>query len=154
MRFTFSNTGLIIIKPDARTSGFGSRLARPIIENFKSVFPKWNDINWSSVYAEISETNVYICDYGDEEFTNGNRVRFDDADFAEKLETLLEQARTRSRAFIRCRLMDSEDEYTKEDALRRSEAALKRMLATPHKPHSDSKVSRKAKVKKAAKKRL
>jgi hypothetical protein len=33
--------------------------------------------------------------------------------------------------------------YSEEEAERRAEAALKRMLQTPHKPHKDSKKGRK-----------
>jgi hypothetical protein len=32
--------------------------------------------------------------------------------------------------------------YSEEETVRRREAALKRMLATPHKPHKDSKKGR------------
>jgi hypothetical protein len=34
--------------------------------------------------------------------------------------------------------MKDEAKYSAEETVRRREAALKRMLATPHKPHSES----------------
>lgn len=37
-----------------------------------------------------------------------------------------------------------EEIYSEEETVARREAALKRMLATPHKLHKDSKVGRKA----------
>jgi hypothetical protein len=36
----------------------------------------------------------------------------------------------------------TEETYSEEETVRRREAALKRMLATPHKPHKDSKKPR------------
>jgi hypothetical protein len=35
----------------------------------------------------------------------------------------------------------TEETYSEEETVARREAALKRMLATPHKPHKDSKKS-------------
>lgn len=35
-----------------------------------------------------------------------------------------------------------DETYSPEETKRREEAALKRMLATPHKPHADSKLGR------------
>ena len=41
-------------------------------------------------------------------------------------------------------MTDPKDEtYSEEETVRRREAALKRMLQTPHKPHKDSKKGRK-----------
>jgi hypothetical protein len=37
----------------------------------------------------------------------------------------------------------NEDTYSEEETVERREAALKRMLNTPHKPHKGSKVERK-----------
>jgi hypothetical protein len=42
----------------------------------------------------------------------------------------------------------SDETYSERETLERREAALKRMLATPHKPHAESKVG-KAKVSRA-----
>ena len=36
----------------------------------------------------------------------------------------------------------NEDAYSEAETAARAEATLKRMLATPHKPHKDSKVGR------------
>jgi len=36
-----------------------------------------------------------------------------------------------------------QETYSEEETVRRREAALKRMLQTPHKPHKDSKKGRK-----------
>ena len=40
---------------------------------------------------------------------------------------------------------DSDETYSEEEAKARAEAALKRMLATPHKPHSGMKTPTKPK---------
>jgi hypothetical protein len=42
---------------------------------------------------------------------------------------------------------DNSKQYDDAEIERRREDALKRMLATPHKPHSESALPRKAKVK-------
>jgi len=44
------------------------------------------------------------------------------------------------------------EHYSEAETIRRREAALKRMMNTPHKPHSESAPIRKGKRKKAAKK--
>jgi hypothetical protein len=45
--------------------------------------------------------------------------------------------------------MPSDESFSKEEVERRREAALKRMLNTPHKPHAESALSRKKKKAKA-----
>jgi hypothetical protein len=47
-----------------------------------------------------------------------------------------------------------DDQYSEQETVRRREAALLRMLATPHKPHSESKLGKpKAKRAKSPKKK-
>jgi hypothetical protein len=41
----------------------------------------------------------------------------------------------------------SDEAYEDEEAIERREAALKRMLSTPHKPHSESKIGKRKKRK-------
>lgn len=41
--------------------------------------------------------------------------------------------------------MQDDENYSETETVARREAALKRMLATPHKPHRDSKVGKQAK---------
>jgi len=41
--------------------------------------------------------------------------------------------------------MPSDESLTKEETTRRAEAAIKQMLATPHKPHAESASQRKRK---------
>jgi len=36
----------------------------------------------------------------------------------------------------------NDETYSEEETVKRREAALKRMLATPHKPHEDSKLGK------------
>jgi hypothetical protein len=48
---------------------------------------------------------------------------------------------------------DSEGQYTERETVERREAALKRMLATPHKPHSESKVGQRSNKKRTHPKR-
>jgi hypothetical protein len=38
-----------------------------------------------------------------------------------------------------------EETYSEEETVRRREAALKRMLNTPHKPHKESKLGKRSK---------
>ena len=39
-------------------------------------------------------------------------------------------------------MTDPNETYSEEETVRRREAALKRMLSTPHRPHKDSKKPR------------
>jgi hypothetical protein len=46
----------------------------------------------------------------------------------------------------------SDEPYSEKETIQRREAALKRMLSTPHKPHSESKLGKKSKAKSRKKK--
>jgi hypothetical protein len=45
------------------------------------------------------------------------------------------------------------DTYSEKETIERREVALKRMLATPHKPHSESKVGKRTKRRRASPRR-
>jgi hypothetical protein len=47
---------------------------------------------------------------------------------------------------------ESSDQLSEQETVARREAALKRMLSTPHKPHSESKIGKKSKAKRRRKK--
>lgn len=49
--------------------------------------------------------------------------------------------------------MKKDESYSQAETVKRREAALKRMLATPHKPHAETRKPRKPKQKRPAKKR-
>jgi hypothetical protein len=77
------NPGIIVIK--ARPSR-GS-LMQKLVARFKSQYPAWAETDWSEVYMEIEETEVYLHRLVDADIYNGPSIQFNDPDFAEKLYT-------------------------------------------------------------------
>jgi hypothetical protein len=97
------NTGLIIIKPDRPTPGFGSKLAAPIIEKFKAAFPEWHETDWSNVYVEITETSVYVSNFLSESLSDGEMARLNDERFVEKLKAAIAKAKESvARKLVEC----------------------------------------------------
>jgi len=63
------NPGIIIIqkkKPHPPMTA-----TREIIERFKQNIPSWAAIDWSMVYAEIDEDEVYVCPLIDSDISKG-----------------------------------------------------------------------------------
>lgn len=55
------NPGIIIIQKKKPHPPMTATQAREIIERFKHNIPSWPTIDWSMVYAEIDEDEVYLC---------------------------------------------------------------------------------------------
>lgn len=83
------SSGLLVIMPKRRRSGFGSHEAVPILSNFKLKFPEWNKISWRSVYAEITEVDVNVRDLTLAHKTSGNTIEMSDAEFSSKLQAAI-----------------------------------------------------------------
>ena len=65
------NPGIIIIQKKKPHPPMTSARALEIIERFKENIPSWPTIDWSMVYAEIDEDEVYVCPLIDSDTSKG-----------------------------------------------------------------------------------
>jgi len=65
------NPGIIIIQKKKPHPPMTATRAREIIERFKQNVPSWPTIDWSMVYVEIDEEEVYVCPLIDSDTSKG-----------------------------------------------------------------------------------
>ncbi len=65
------NSGIIIIQKRKPHPPMTATRAREIIERFKQSIPSWPTIDWSMVYAEIDEDEVYLSPLIDADTSKG-----------------------------------------------------------------------------------
>jgi hypothetical protein len=79
-----NNPGLIIIRTtSART--LTQTIATRIIHRFKERFPDWAQADWSRVYVELTEENIYVSKLTNGDTSGGQEIPLDDETFAVKL---------------------------------------------------------------------
>ena len=64
-----------------------------IIAKFKSKFPDWNSTDWSKIYIEIEETEVYVSRLVDGNIDSGKPIAFDGDDFSGRLRLVIAEMR-------------------------------------------------------------
>ena len=69
------NSGIIVIKNKRPFDFMTAKRAREIIASFKYAVPSWPNLNWSIVYAEINEEEIYVCPLIDPDTTKGQPFR-------------------------------------------------------------------------------
>jgi hypothetical protein len=60
-----------------------------MIAKFKHKFPEWNSIDWSKIYIEIEEAEVYISRLIDGNIDEGKYVSLDRVDFSRELRLII-----------------------------------------------------------------
>lgn len=65
------NPGIIVIQKKQPHPPMTATRAREIIQRFKQNIPSWPTIDWSMVYAEIDEDEVYVCPLIDSDTSKG-----------------------------------------------------------------------------------
>ena len=65
-----------------------------MVARFKEKFPSWYEVNWSQVYIEIEEDEVYVHRLIDGDIYNGLTIKLDARDFADRLNAAIEGFRT------------------------------------------------------------
>jgi hypothetical protein len=75
---TIPNPGIIVIQKKKPHPPMTARIARAIIENFKKRVPSWPKIDWSMVYAEIDEDEIYVAPLTDPDTSHGQPFPIND----------------------------------------------------------------------------
>src|SRR5258706_5845433 len=83
------NPGIIVVK--ARPNS--AKKMQAIIAKFKSKFPDWNSTDWSKIYIEIEETEVYVSRLIDGNIDSGKPIAFDGDDFSGRLRLVIAEMR-------------------------------------------------------------
>jgi hypothetical protein len=72
------NPEIIVIQKTRPNPPMTVKIARTIIENFKKKVPSWSTIDWSMVYAEIDEEEIYVAPLADADTSRGQPFRIND----------------------------------------------------------------------------
>lgn len=91
------NSGIIIVRPKKARPSFTSKQAVAIIANFKSRFPSWADTDWSGIYTEITEIDVYVTALTSGDLDNGRTLELARLGFVEDLTAALVEIRLSAR---------------------------------------------------------
>ena len=83
------NPGIIVVKarPNKAT------IMEAMIAKFKGHFPEWNITDWSKIYMEIEETDVYVSRLIDGNIDGGKPISFDGDDFPGRLRLVIAEIR-------------------------------------------------------------
>lgn len=60
-----------------------------MIAKFKRHFPEWNITDWSKIYMEIDESEVYVSRLTDGNIDDGKEVSFSGDDFSNRLRLMI-----------------------------------------------------------------
>ena len=83
------NPGIIVVKARPNTA----RLMETMIAKFKTKFPEWNSTDWSTLYIEIEESEVYVSRLVDGNIDEGQYIGFARDDFSKQLRLMIEKIR-------------------------------------------------------------
>lgn len=70
-----------------------TKRASTIIENAKRSIPSWPTIDWSMVYAEIDEEEIWVCPLVDGDLTRGKPFQFSGDALDEEIAGYIEEIR-------------------------------------------------------------
>jgi hypothetical protein len=79
------NPGIIVVK--ARPNKAAKMEA--MIAKFKRHFPEWNSTDWSKIYIEIEESEVYVSRLTDGNIDDGKEICFSGDDFLNRLRLMI-----------------------------------------------------------------
>jgi hypothetical protein len=80
------NSGLIVVRTNNPQRSFTVKAAIANIARFKEKFPRWSDYDWSGIYLEIVEDEVYVETLNSSvDLARGHAVRFAEDNFANEL---------------------------------------------------------------------
>ena len=69
------NPGIIVIQKMKPHPPLTAHRAKGIIGQAKQRIPSWTNIDWSMVYAEINEEEIYVCPLVDADISKGRPFR-------------------------------------------------------------------------------
>lgn len=91
-----NNPGLVVIHLKVASRTMTAQLATDMIARFKEAFPTWAEVDWSQLYLEITEEDVYLAPLRHGDVTGGREIRFNSASFSATLQEAIESLRTSS----------------------------------------------------------
>jgi hypothetical protein len=89
---TNNNGGIIVVKLERPVKTITISIADKIIKGFKHRFKSWSNTDWSRIYLELTETDIYISPLTENpDITKGTPLRYDDPKFVEKVHDVLQR---------------------------------------------------------------
>lgn len=79
------NPGVVVVRLKVATRTLTARLADEMIRRFKDSFPEWHRTDWSRLFLEITDQDIYIARLASSDTSGGRTLRFDEPDFAAEL---------------------------------------------------------------------
>jgi hypothetical protein len=83
------NPGIIVVKARPNRAA----IMEAMIAKFKSKFPEWNSTDWSKIYLEIEEAEVYVSRLVDGNIDGGKSISFAGDDFPKQFRLMIAEIR-------------------------------------------------------------
>jgi hypothetical protein len=86
------NPGVIVVRTNSKRT-LTELITRRIVSHFKNMFIDWAHVDWSRLYIEINEDDVYVTKLINGDIGGGQEIKFNDEEFSEKLSTAVRTLR-------------------------------------------------------------